>query len=591
MMVINQLILIISCIVFIIYPCVRDVADAVKMSKRAKSYSLDAGEWKNDMRIIQSAFMELTSADHTDAFSSDHGREVEGGDDEEESILTDTANWYVEVKEIIETAKNQLNQTQQLTDEVAARAYDLCLRHSNQSASVDINSTMVQMLEEANQRLKTHAELLTNTLEETLEPLLKELDDRNKTEDTEEEILIVKELDALVKKFHQDLRKIIFMLKKSEDLAENPTEYLVENDKKWCKRNLGKLITPSSDQKLVSSINKLQDDAAMSPNLVLMYVLASLSGTMGLVLLMIPPSLGYYSNIMCVFYSFGMIAYGFGFYGFDMTSTIGYTQESYERVEFAVYAIGALGGTFFAIIPILYSQTHMLTLTFVGASIGAVLGIQANTLGLYTLSSDPVYFTIALAISGGVFVFGMVWLLIAMCKKEFGPRQTANTFAQCWIGSYLFVKMIGVIVGTYPNEYTLSTASQQDELNTALYIGFMIFIAILAFIIQYCCYRPYAMIEASMITSASYKQNTSKGKIDADTSTNSSSSSSSNKKKSINLHEDDRNRQKQQQQLQLQQLQSKSTNTPVPSSTRAPSAPRVGYDGNPVFGGMRSRQE
>jgi len=141
--------------------------------------------------------------------------------------------------------------------------------------------------------------------------------------------------------------------------------------------------------------------------------------------------------------------------------------------------------------------------------------------------------------------------------------------------------MIGVCVGNYPNEYTLSVNIDQSvTLATYLYISFMVVTAFVFYLIQWCCYRPYAITDGGI--GISEPKQSSRG---------TSKATSKGKSGYISLHDEDERKTSNvamASQSSNISLRNTGSTAAIPSATYAPAVPRLGADGKPLFGGMRS---
>ena len=228
--------------------------------------------------------------------------------------------------------------------------------------------------------------------------------------------------------------------------------------KAHCERAAAPANSLQSSVPLASSGNSTNGNGTtISDNAVFHYVIASLGALVGLLLIFFPPRYGRWSNAMLVFYAYGIIGFAIAWYSFQMPAVYASDSEQWWKDELACYAIGVACGLLFLLPVFLLPLDGPASALLVGFGMGVVLGIQANTAGLFQLASSPPWFTLVCACAGGAFVVGTSFLIVASASSR--SRQ-AVVFAHCWVGAYLFIKLIGIAVGDYPNEYDLQAPAQ-----------------------------------------------------------------------------------------------------------------------------------
>lgn len=459
----------------------------------------------------------------------------------------------------------------------------------NVSSATTINETSTQ-LHLLDEELDKQRNILQECLTLRLLPSLDSYDLTNSSDSTNGDV--VKKLSFTIDKVRERIKDCAELLNKCnnvlEQLAQDGEDGKVV---RWCKRQHH--ILQQDQAKRYSNIStslQSSDNYSTPSNQTFEYILAAFAGLSGLLLLVLPPSRAYFPSVFCIFYGFGLIFYTVAFYGFDMTDMNSWSDDSWESTEFAVYGSAGLGGLIGALAPILLFPTHGMVVALIGGCFGVVFGIQTNNLGVYLLSNDPVYYTLSLAMGGGFILFGFIYSIIALVRKESGPRQCANDFAYCWVGSYLFIKMIGIFAGSYPNELTLSYLAAPVTQQIYLYMSFMFILAIFAFIIHWYCYRLSTLSRSSVPAGAFGTGGGAGGgtsiNINKVTTTAQNTpysnpvNSQASSKGYISLHDDDRNSSK---------GKRKSQGNMLTGSKYAPvSSVRLGADGEPLFGGMRS---
>jgi len=176
-------------------------------------------------------------------------------------------------------------------------------------------------------------------------------------------------------------------------------------------------------------------------------------------------------------------AYMGSWYGFNMEEASLWTTSSWWRDYYAIYLIG-LG--VWLIFMCFTGMTYRLMMShpwllgiWSGIAFGGVLGVEVNTIGVWTLgyhANLPQYFTLACCMGVGAGLFAFTFAL-----WSFSPSLALVHITSIWVGAYLFIKMIGVLVGSYPNEFDMVPPIQWQ---TYVYIGSMWLMAILFFIIQ-----------------------------------------------------------------------------------------------------------
>jgi hypothetical protein len=222
-------------------------------------------------------------------------------------------------------------------------------------------------------------------------------------------------------------------------------------------------------------------------------VLASLGGTLGLILMVMHPlPKGWGTAIIFIVassYIFGYAAFMATWYAFDMSEASAWIGGTWWRNYYSVYLIG-MGGWLLAIClcSILYMtmiRHPWLLGIWGGFAFGGVFGIQINTIGIWTFAYglQPEYFTLSICMGASAALFILTFGLWSGLAPSTGGIQH---FTSIWIGSYLFIKMIGVIVGSYPNEFDMSPPIAWE---TYVYISCMWVLALLVFIIQIFLYR------------------------------------------------------------------------------------------------------
>ena len=217
---------------------------------------------------------------------------------------------------------------------------------------------------------------------------------------------------------------------------------------------------------------------------------AILGGLLGLIL-MVFPSTGRFESSTVLFvisaaWIYGYCAYLAAWYGFQMDSATLWMGSSWWRDYYACYLIGLagwfLGLCFFPLIVNPMTEHPWIVGIFAGFSMGGLFGIELNTLYIWYIGYQanlPNYFTLSCCIACGAGLFALIFSL----WYAFAPfKRLLQHLTAIWLGSYLFIKMIGILVGNYPNEFLMFPPLQWE---TFVYIGSMWLLAIIVFIIQF----------------------------------------------------------------------------------------------------------
>jgi len=198
--------------------------------------------------------------------------------------------------------------------------------------------------------------------------------------------------------------------------------------------------------------------------------------------------------IIAASYMWGYSAYMAAYYSFQLNEVSAWVTSSWWRNYYSVYLIGLAGWLLVScLIGMLYSimlRNPWLLGVFAGVAIGSLFGVQINTVGIWTLgynAGSPEYLTQACCMGAGAALFIFIFALWSGVSPSMGGMQHMTAM---FIGSYLFVKSIGVLIGSYPNEFNMEPPGMWE---TYVYISSMwvLFILLLAFQgLVYGIFRP-----------------------------------------------------------------------------------------------------
>jgi hypothetical protein len=236
-------------------------------------------------------------------------------------------------------------------------------------------------------------------------------------------------------------------------------------------------------------------ETAQPESSVFRIVTASLGGALGLVLLVLPPVnfTGTRAGIcLSMMYAWGLVGFTIAWFCFDMNSVSKWATSAWWKDLYAVYGIGLLAAVVSLFPSIcLPDVAGGVAAMYVGLGAGVVFGVQANTVGMWMLqpTSLPAYVTLVVCMAASALLFCAVWSIWFAALRS--PNLAPAHLASCWIGGWLFVHMIGVLVGNFPSVFAMA----RYDWTTTVYIVSMWVCTALAFVCQWFLYGIGARVE------------------------------------------------------------------------------------------------
>lgn len=131
---------------------------------------------------------------------------------------------------------------------------------------------------------------------------------------------------------------------------------------------------------------------------------------------------------------------------------------SSDDSDFELYSMLGVSAILGIVLAILLIKTNKLHWLVCGAFFGASAGFQAYNVGLYMLETESgKNYWLCLAIA----VCAILGALIGYCFNE-----TITIIATSMGGSYIAVKLIGCLIGNYPDEMIIAYRIKMGEFDT-----------------------------------------------------------------------------------------------------------------------------
>jgi hypothetical protein len=172
-------------------------------------------------------------------------------------------------------------------------------------------------------------------------------------------------------------------------------------------------------------------------------------------------------------------------YSFNLSEPDAWLVSTWWRSFYSVYLLGFCGWLLFMCVIGMAYKTMLRNPWFLGLwsglATGGILGVQINTIGVWQIGYDrnlPPYYTLACSIAGGAILLALIFITWSAASPTAGGVQH---FCIVWVGSYMLIKSIGVLVGSYPNEFDMSPPETWE---TYVYVSCMWLLALLIFIFQ-----------------------------------------------------------------------------------------------------------
>jgi len=290
--------------------------------------------------------------------------------------------------------------------------------------------------------------------------------------------------------YNRVLREKLEFASASCALAIRAQEHLVDVSNKVSSGNISTgadcnaLLTPK-----LLELNQYDTQTEQAQTTVSNIVLAALAGALGIILLFMHPLPGFagtrFGFIVASGYFWAYVTFMAAWYAFDLSEADAWLSSTWWREYYSTYLLGLAGWMIFMLVCGILYFTMVRNPWFLGLwagiAMGGIFGVQCNTLGFWQLgynSEQPPYYALACCIGGGAGLWGLILIIWSSVVPTAGAIQH---WCMVWIGSYLFVKMIGILVGNYPNEFDMSFPVPWE---TYVYIGCMWALAILVFVIQ-----------------------------------------------------------------------------------------------------------
>ncbi|KAH9260126.1 hypothetical protein BASA81_001901 [Batrachochytrium salamandrivorans] len=227
-------------------------------------------------------------------------------------------------------------------------------------------------------------------------------------------------------------------------------------------------------------------------------VLAALLGVIGFLILLLPaPGGSVLVFVVTSTYIWAFVAYMAAWYSFGLMDSSSWQGSNWWRAFYSINLIG-LAAWLLAMCVAFAARRNWLAMGAIsGLGFGGVLGIQLNTVAFWRLGGNGLapYFTISLCMSVGAGLFCLVFLLWAHLKPSWAIVHLTGSL----VGSYFFIKMIGVLVGNYPTEIYIGQSPSTTPGNEVYaYVVSMWILALLMFTCQCLVYPVLAPIPVAV---------------------------------------------------------------------------------------------
>jgi hypothetical protein len=182
-------------------------------------------------------------------------------------------------------------------------------------------------------------------------------------------------------------------------------------------------------------------------------------------------------------YAWGLVGFTIAWFAFDMNSSSNWVTSAWWKDLYAVFGIGLLAAvvSLFPSLVLMQVLGSPLTAWYAGLGAGVVFGLQVNTIGVWLIPQPAVgYLSLVCCMCGGLFVVSAILAIWAAAKQATSIAPVH--FASCWIGAWLLLHMVGVLVTNFPNVFAMSLPYAWS---TSLYVACMWLLAALAFTVQW----------------------------------------------------------------------------------------------------------